>query len=159
MIFISAGHHFQQPKPDPGAVATYDGKQYKESELAADLEERVCNILKQRGVKYITDRNDETLSQYIARIKPGSGSVVCEIHFNSATPAATGTETLVKTAASTHEWDMAKELSDGTAKILGIANRGVKSESQSQHKRLAILNTARASAHSQRYVSSATGRT
>lgn len=141
MIFISAGHHFQQPKPDPGAVATHDGKEYKEAELAADLEARVCKILNSKGVKYITDRNDETLGQYISRIKPGSGSVVCEIHFNAATPAATGTETLVKTAASTHEWDMAKELSDGTAKILGIANRGVKTESQSQHKRLAILNT------------------
>lgn len=142
MIFISAGHHFHQPKPDPGAIATHDGKQYKEAELAADLEERVCGILQQRGVKYITDRIDETLAGYIKRIQPGSGSVVLEIHFNaSGAVTATGTETLVKTAASTHEWDMAKELSDGTAKILGIANRGVKSEAQSQHKRLAILHT------------------
>lgn len=142
MIFISAGHHFQQPKPDPGAVATHDGKQYKEAELAADLEARVCKILDSKGVKYITDQNDETLAQYIKRIQPGSGSVVCEIHFNAARAVtATGTETLVKTAASTHEWDMAKELSDRTAKILGIANRGVKTEQQSHRGRLAILNT------------------
>lgn len=132
----------QQPKPDPGAVATHNGKLYKEAELAIDLEERVCDILERKGVKYITDRHDETLPQYISRIKPGSGSVVCEIHFNSAgAVTATGTETLVKTAASTHEWDMAKELSDGTAKILGIANRGVKTEQQSHRGRLGILNT------------------
>lgn len=142
MIFISAGHHFQEPKPDPGAVATHDGKQYKEAELAADLEERVCRILDSKGVRFITDRDEETLGQYIKRIKPGSGSVVLEIHFNSVSrPDATGTETIVKTAASTHEWDMAKEISDNTAKILGIANRGVKTEQQSHRGRLAILNT------------------
>lgn len=142
MIFISAGHHLKQPQPDPGAVATHDGKTYKESEIAIQLRDKTTALLKARGYKYITDKDDETLGEYTRRIKPGSGSVVMEIHLNAvSSPAATGTETIVKNAASTHEWDMARALSEGTAKILDIHNRGIKTESQSHRGRLAILNT------------------
>ena len=128
-------------RPDPGAVATHHGREYKEAALTIDMRDLVCAELDKRGMKYITDRDDERLAEYIKRIKPGSGSVLCEIHFNAATPAATGTETLVKNAATTTEWDMAKELSDSTAQILGIANRGVKSEADSHRGKLGVLHT------------------
>lgn len=142
MIYISAGHHFQLPLPDPGAVAKHGGREYKEAVLADFLRDEVCRLLKERGVKYITDKDDETLRQYTTRIKPGNGSVVCEIHLNAAkNPLATGTETLVKTAASVTEWDMARELTEGTSKILGINSRGVKTETQTRHGKLAILHT------------------
>lgn len=43
----------------------------------------------------IQDKDFETNSQYQRRIKPGSGSVIFDIHFNSGSPASGGTECYV----------------------------------------------------------------
>lgn len=137
MIYLSAGHNFKALNPDPGAI----GNGYKESELTRELRDMVAAELKSRGFPYILDKDSETLGEYISRIKPGSGSVLCEIHFNAAGPDATGAEVLVKEGASKHSNELAKEMSAAISDTVGIKNRGAKDESSSHRGRLGILHT------------------
>lgn len=134
MIFLSAGHH----NADPGAM----GNGYKESELTKELRELIFAEIKRLGGNVILDKDFETLSQYIGRIKPGSGSVVCDLHFNaSSNNSATGAECLYKNKANEDSISLSKEIAETISKSLGIKNRGAKSESQSARGRLAVLHT------------------
>lgn len=138
MIYLSAGHHFNPEKADPGAVS---GK-WKESELTQELRDLTLRELKKRGVSAITDKDYETLGQYISRIKPGSGSVVCEYHFNASdNKSATGTEAIYQRGADRVNRQLASEVSAVVAHLAGIKDRGAKPESESARGRLAILNT------------------
>lgn len=131
VIFPSAGHHDK----DPGAV--YNG--VKE----ADKTKEFRNLLsKHLGAhRHIMDKDSETNSQYQKRIKPGSGSVVLDIHFNASTDtSATGTEMIVANNASKLSIAMAQDLAEGTACILGVKNRGVKTESETARGKIGILN-------------------
>lgn len=134
MIYISAGHH----NADPGAV----GNGYKEADLNKELRNAVIKELDLMKVKYIIDKDSETNTQYQRRIKPGSGSVLFDIHFNSSSNAtATGTEMIVAKNANKESKDMAKELLDVTVKLTGLRSRGVKTEADSHRGRLGILHT------------------
>lgn len=137
MIFISAGHNSKAPvKPDPGAVANG----YKEGDIAIQFRDLVCAELRKLNVRYVTDYDYETLAQYLTRIKTGSGSVVIEYHLDAAaSTTATGTTALVQSDADRLDKAFAKELSDSTAQILGIKNRGVLSEAQSHRGRLGLM--------------------
>lgn len=136
MIFLSAGHNAKAAfKPDPGAV----GNGFKEGLLTIELRDLVAAELKSMGVSYITDTDNETLSQYLNRIKPGNASVVIEYHFNAASPEATGTETIIGDDADRFDTAFAKELTDSTANIIGINNRGVKKEKESHRGRLGLM--------------------
>lgn len=134
MIYLSAGHYNQ----DPGAVANG----YKEADLTKDLRGLIIANLIAMKAKYITDEDSESLGQYIRRIKPGTGSVLCELHFNaSANAKATGAECLYGRNAGAYSKELAKEISDTIADDLSIANRGAKSEAHSARGRLGILHT------------------
>lgn len=138
MLYISAGHHFNPNGEDPGACAN----DVHEADLTADLRNLIALELCAQGASFILDKDSETLSQYIKRIKPGSGSVLCDIHFNaSVNPNATGTEVLVKDSASITERKIAADLCRVLVETCGLVNRGVKTESQSHRGRLGILHT------------------
>ena len=133
VIFPSAGHHDK----DPGAV--YNG--IKESDLTKEFRNLISDCLAAKGHKHIMDKDSETNSQYQNRIKPGTGSVLLDIHFNASTnTAATGTEMIVSNNASKESVAMATELAVGTAKILGATNRGVKTEKETARGKIGILN-------------------
>lgn len=131
MIYLSAGHNLN----DPGAVS--GGRQ--ENKLTIELRDLILPHLK--GGKIVTDKDNETLAEYIKRIEPGSGSVALEIHFNaSANTDASGVEVLVPDAANAQSKAFANELSFIASRTLGIKNRGVKNESQSARGRLGFLH-------------------
>lgn len=134
MIFISAGHH----NADPGAVA--NGLQ--ENNLTKDVRNLIVQNLDPQNT--IQDKDFETNTQYQRRIKPGSGSVVFDIHFNAGSGTASGTECYVNSADAKNKdslsYKMADEICKAASKILGIPNRGVKADNQSQHSRIGILN-------------------
>lgn len=134
MIFISAGHH----NADPGAVSNG----VKEADLTKELRDLICKELATAKASFISDKDFETLSQYISRIKPGSGSVVCEVHFNAGSPNATGVETIVRANAAKESIALAKAINNAVVNASGLYNRGVKDETQSHRGRLAILHTA-----------------
>jgi N-acetylmuramoyl-L-alanine amidase len=137
MIFISAGHHFNPNGADPGACAN----NVREADLTRELRDLITQELTRIGAKFITDKDHETLSQYMARIKPGAGSVVCEIHFNAGSEKATGIETLVREGATGTERLCADEINKAGIAACGMYNRGVKSEKDSHRGRLGILHT------------------
>lgn len=135
VIFPSAGHHDK----DPGAISP--NSKMKEADLTKEFRNLVTQFLEELNAKFITDKDNETNSQYQSRIKPGTGSVILDVHFNaSANPLANGTEMIVNNNASDLSIQMAEELAKGTAQILGIKNRGVKTERDTARGRIGILN-------------------
>ena len=133
-VFPSAGHH----NADSGAVAFG----YKEADLTKDARNLIAKNSKAED--FIMDKDWETNRQYQSRIKPADGSVIFDIHFNAGSPSATGTECFVNDKEFQNKnslsYKMASEVCEFTASLLGIKNRGVKSEKLSQHKKLGILN-------------------
>lgn len=134
IIYPSAGHH----NADPGVISGG----LKEADLTKELRNLISAQLAAKNHKHIMDNDWETNSQYQSRIQPGTGSVVVDHHFNAAVNTnATGTEVLVANNANQKSIALATELAIGTAKILGITNRGVKLESQSARGKIGILHT------------------
>lgn len=129
--FVSAGHHLR----DSGAL----GSGTQENLVVIKFRDLVVSKLKARGVKVFVDNDNETLAQYLQRIKTGEGSVVLEFHCDAFNGKASGTTALVGVDADKNDKDFAKELVDTTANILGIPNRGVQSETKSHRGRLALM--------------------
>lgn len=140
MIFLSAGHHLK----DPGAVANGT----TEAALTMELRDLIIVALKAKAAKFITDDDRETLTQYLNRIKPGDGSVLCELHFNASTnPKATGVEVLIPSrGGSTAEQAMERKLAESIANMIskhaGLIRRGklgVITEAESHRGSLAFM--------------------
>lgn len=134
-VFISAGHNPQGIKTDPGAVANG----FREADLNIDFRNLVLAECKKLGLKTINDNDNETLGQYLSRIQTGSGSVVLEFHFDAAGPTATGTTALIEKEADRFDQAFAREIVNITSEVLGIRNRGVKSEADSHRGSLALM--------------------
>lgn len=136
MVYLSAGHNPNGLKPDPGAI----GNGYHEANLTVEFRDLVIKQCEKLGLKVIKDRDDERVGAYLERIKTGNGSVVLEFHFDSAeNKSATGTTALIEAEADRLDRAFAKELSDLTSSVLGIRNRGVKSETESHRGRLGLM--------------------
>ena len=135
MIFVSAGHNPKGIKVDPGAVANG----YTEAGLNVEIRDLVCKELDSVGAKYIKDLDSETLSQYLQRAETGTGSVVLEFHFDAANGTASGSTSIVEMEADRLDKLFAKELVDSCSSILGIKNRGVKSEADTHRGRLGLM--------------------
>jgi N-acetylmuramoyl-L-alanine amidase len=129
--FISAGHSLK----DSGAVA--NGMQ--ENTEAIAFRDIVLKLCRDRGLKVISDNDNESLKEYLDRIQSGDGSVVLEFHFDASTGVATGSTCLVGTDADRLDKAFAKDLVDATSDILKIKNRGVKSEAESHRGRLGLM--------------------
>jgi len=136
-IFITAGHHNR----DSGAV----GNGYQENKLTQELRGLITAKLREIACLNIwNDNDDDTLAQVITKIKQvaTADDFLLEIHFDSADrAAASGTTALVATGARDKSKDFAKQLANDVAAIVGITNRGVKDETESNRGRLGILHT------------------
>ena len=132
MLFISAGHH----NNDTGAVNALG---VQENNLTIQLRNKVIAILKAKKMPFINDNDDENLATYLRRIIPGNASVTCEFHFDMANTKASGSTAIVAQYANKNSIAFADELSSTTAKILGIKNRGVKSETETNRGRLGLM--------------------
>lgn len=91
-ILIIAGHGAS----DPGAVATIDGKQYKEADLTREAANLVCKALLARGAdvtQYDPERNaysDYQSGKLSATAKFEQYQYCLELHFNAAASDAKG---------------------------------------------------------------------
>jgi len=130
--FISAGHN----NHDPGASGLNNRTEAAETIKFRDAVVKYCQ---QKGLKVITDNDEESLAQYLKRIETGEGSVVIEFHFDAFNKTASGTTALVGNDADRLDKMFAQELSTLTSEILGVTNRGVKSESESHRGRLGLM--------------------
>ena len=140
MIYNSAGHN----NNDSGAVATYKGKLLKESEVAIIIRDKINKRLTAKGYSFIQDKDTESLSVYLNRIKPGNASVTCEHHLNASTnPKARGLEIVVKKNPTANSLALAITLGKGISQITGIPLRhgnGVITEDKTARGRIAIVN-------------------
>lgn len=136
MIYIIAGHS----NSDPGAVSNV----LKEADLTKRIRDLIYTRIKELQPRASVTKDDDkdTLSQVIAKIKPKitSKDVLLDIHYNAATPKATGVECFVSDNASAKSKELADVIATTTSTITGLHNRGVKKESQSARGRLGILN-------------------
>lgn len=136
MIYIVAGHS----NSDSGAISNG----LKEADLTKRIRDLIYTRIKELQPKALVTKDDDkdTLSQVIAKIKPKitSKDVLLDIHYNAATPKATGVECFVSDNASAKSKELADVIATTTSTITGINNRGVKKESQSARGRLGILN-------------------
>jgi N-acetylmuramoyl-L-alanine amidase len=136
MIYISAGHTPKGLRQDPGAV----GNGYREADLAAEFRDLVIAELEKANVKYVRDKDDERLAEYLKRVQTGNGSVVIEYHFDAAASAtATGTTALIEAEADRLDKAFGKEFAETTSTILGIKNRGVLTEKESHRGSLGLM--------------------
>lgn len=143
MIFIEAGH---SPKK-PGASAKHGEHTYKEHQLVINQRNCLLNLFKTRrpDIKVHTDKDSETsLKKVMDEFKKEASEskerhIVISLHFNAAQPGATGLEIFVPERSTFFEMEYASKMAKHFSSILKIRNRGVKPESASQHKRLAIM--------------------
>lgn len=139
-IYIEAGHNLN----DPGAVTSG----VKERDLTINFKKDLKYFLekalsKYSKVKVYFDNDSWTLGQTIANFKKTitSTDVLLSIHFNSATnKKATGSECFISDYASQNSRTLADQLTKANSTVLGVVNRGVKTESESNRGRLGILN-------------------
>lgn len=135
MIFLSAGHTPSGLNQDPGAI----GNGYKEADLTKELRDLVVPLLKQKGISVWIDDDTQRLPAVLAAINSTEKDVVCDIHFNAGPPTATGVEVLIPTRHTSIEKEMASKLVTILASVMKLRSRGVKTESDSQHKTIGIL--------------------
>ena len=139
-IFISAGHSNQIGKQDCGAI----GNGYIEGELAVEFRTLLVNALKRKGAKTGIDPDNSVLKQtlnYFWNLTT-ENSICVDIHWNAASPSATGTEVFIPNNHSLTELNLAKDIALTIAsklKIVARGNKGVKLESESQHKSLGFM--------------------
>lgn len=132
-IFISAGHSNKRGR-DVGAVSSLG----IEGELTVEFRDLLVKELKKLGINPIYDKNDSILVESLRffKNKTSKDSIVIDIHWNSATPKATGTEVLIPNNYTNFEKKLAQDIVDLISTTLNIRSRGVKTEADSHHGRL-----------------------
>ena len=140
-FIIEAGHHFKPGKGDPGAVYG----EFSERDLTKHAKERIAYYLNlfYPDIEVLLDSDTDTLSEVLNWIRSVEGvdSIIYSLHWNAATPSATGVESFISNNASEKSKTMAKRANDVVVKISGLRDRGVKTESQSARGKLGVLNT------------------
>lgn len=133
MLFLTAGHH----RKDSGAI--YNSR--KEADETIRLRNAITAILKAKGIAVWNDADDWDLSRTITEIRKLSkpDDIFCDLHFNAGSTSATGCEVYIPENADATEQTLARQLATTVSSTLMIKNRGIKPESNSQHKRLGMM--------------------
>jgi N-acetylmuramoyl-L-alanine amidase len=138
-VIIDAGHGLGNRKRgafDPGAVSNG----IREADIAMAWANELRAILIDRGVKVIRTRagnaDPASISDRAGIARAYGGDIMISFHCNAATGTATGTETFYRGESNK---PMAERLNSAVVRALGARNRGAKTESASQHARLAIM--------------------
>jgi N-acetylmuramoyl-L-alanine amidase len=138
-FIIDPGHGMSNKKPgvyDPGACA--GGA--TEAAIVMDWANELRGILKTRGHKVVRTRVDDKDPCPVSRrddiARAYGGDIMISLHCNAATGKVSGTETFYR---GSDDLTMARTLTDALCAVLGTPNRGPKTEKQSQHASLAVL--------------------
>lgn len=137
-LFLSAGHNLNKR----GAKKLID-----ETNEAIRLRNSIMLCLS--DCQCMTDCDDMSLTKTIQAVNKfcGKGDIAVELHFNSSGDiAATGAEVVVSNNAMDLSRSTATILVNAVSSALGIRNRGVKTESQSQYKKLAFVSDTKCAA-------------
>lgn len=134
-IFLIAGHN--------GAGTGANGYLDEGAEtikLRDMIDAELCKL----GVIPETDFNmeNEKLTNVVKWLKGAvdKTDLCIDIHFNAAGETANGTEVLIPENHSENELELANKICLAICDALGTRNRGVKTENQSAHGKLAMLS-------------------
>ena len=138
MIILTAGH----TGPNTGAQCATT--QFDEGAETIWLRNRVAEILTNKyGLAVLLDNDSASLSLVTKQIEENTTTedIIIDLHFNAhSNPNARGTETIISDNANDTEIFLASKFAHITAQTLEIPLRSIKSESQTPHKRLAMLH-------------------
>jgi N-acetylmuramoyl-L-alanine amidase len=122
---------------DPGAVSGGT----RESDIALTWASELRAILLAAGHKVIRTRVSNTdpapVGKRAAIAAQYDGDIMLSIHCNAANGKANGTETFYRGEANREQ---AERINDALVASMGTRDRGVKTESSSQHARLAVMS-------------------
>lgn len=138
-VILDPGHGMSNRtagKFDPGAVSSG----IKEADIAMDWANEIRGFLMKMGHKVVRTRVDHKDPAPVGKragiARDYGGQIMLSIHCNS-TPGASGTETFYRGAAHRKK---AQEINNVVVSTLGTRDRGVKTEGQSQHSKLAVMS-------------------
>lgn len=140
-IALDAGHGNWNVKEryDPGAVVYHNGIKFEEASVALQWVLTGKHILAKNGIKTFLLRDDDTdvvpVRSRASRARNAGCTHFISFHFNAANGKANGTETYYETAS---DKVLAEIVQKCALESMGLRNRGVKNQSESQHGRLAI---------------------
>lgn len=147
-ICLDPGHGKDNAKPgryDPGATAKQGRTEVTEAEIVMDWVNELRAILMAMGHRVVRTRvNAQDPAPVGARAgiaKEYKCDVFISFHCNAFNGNANGTETFYRGAKNK---DLAARCNDAVVAGLGTMDRGLKTESASQHSRLAVLSFPRA---------------
>lgn len=139
IIILDPGHGMSNRRSgtfDPGAVSAG----VREADIALDWCDALRLILIEAGHKVIRTRIDHSdpapVGSRAGIAKRFGGEIMLSIHCNAATGTASGTETFFRGAENKTK---AFVINRCVVEALGTRDRGVKTESASQHSRLAVM--------------------
>jgi N-acetylmuramoyl-L-alanine amidase len=139
-IIIDPGHGMsnrERGKYDPGACA---GGQ-TEAAIVMDWANELRTILMERGCKVVRTRVDAKDPCPVSRrddiAYSYGGEIMISLHCNADSGKASGTETFYRGA---DDREMAVKLNNALCKALDTPNRGPKTEKDSQHASLAVMD-------------------
>ncbi len=138
-IILDPGHGMSNRKAgvyDPGACS---GK-FEEASIALEWVNELRAILQKAGHKVVRTRVDAKdpapVSKRAGIAKEYKGEIMLSFHCNAADGKANGTETFYRGKENAAK---ATRINDAVRIALGTKDRGIKTESQSQHARLAVM--------------------
>jgi N-acetylmuramoyl-L-alanine amidase len=131
MIYVTAGHSNQ----DPGA----SGNGYTEAALTKELRDLIVSQLTNMGIAVWKDSDNDTLATVLQKMNPTQADVCLDIHFNAGPPTATGFEMIIADRHTREEFGAATRMSVNCSRIIGIPNRGVKTEKDTARKMIGIV--------------------
>jgi len=141
-ICLDPGHGMSNRKPgvpDTGASVRVGKQTITEAEIVMDWANDLRTILQAMGHKVVRTRKDALDPAPVierAHIAMTHGcDVLISLHCNAATGTAHGTETFYR---GDRNRSLARACNDAVVAALGTKDRGIKTESQSQHARLAV---------------------
>lgn len=138
-IILDPGHGMSNRKSgryDPGACAGC----VEEATIALDWANELRTILRAAGhavTRTRASRDDPApVGKRAAIARQYGGQIMLSIHCNAANGNASGTETFYRGESNK---DLAARLNLAVVDSLGTRSRGIKTESDSQHARLAVM--------------------
>ena len=138
MIILTAGH------TGANSGAQCAETHFDEGAENIWLRNRIAEILTNKyNLVVLIDNDNASLSLVTKQINENATTedIVIDLHFNAhANPQARGAEAIVSDDATTLELRFASRLAHVTADALGIPLRSIKSETQTPHRRLAMLH-------------------
>lgn len=138
-VILDPGHGLSNSKPgvfDPGAVSNG----MREADIVMDWANEIRAFLRCAGYRVVRTRinnqDPAPVGERASIARDYGGDIMLSIHCNAFNGTANGTETIYRGEANKVK---AEAINNAVVGALGTRDRGVKLESASQHKRLAVM--------------------